>query len=67
VSATEYFHDHLHISHGLISEDTVFVTHWLSTKLLDPSAAYLITGKLPDSAASFQEDVEQLIGLLLAC
>jgi hypothetical protein len=27
VSATEYFHDHLHISHGLISEDTVFVTH----------------------------------------
>ena len=65
VSAIEYFHDHLKVTHGLISGDAVFITQQLSAKMLDPSAAYLLTGKLPDPAVTFEDDMEQLIHLLL--
>ena len=65
VSAIEYFHDHLKVTHGLISGDAVFITQQLSAKMLDPSAAYLLTGKLPDPAVTFEDDLEQLIHLLL--
>ena len=64
VSAIEYFHDHLKMTHGLISGDTVFVTQQLSAKMLDPSAAYLLSGRLPDPAVTFEDDMEQLIHLL---
>ena len=64
VSAVEYFHDHLKVTHGLISGDAVFITQQLSAKMLDPSAAYLLS-KLPDPAVTFEDDMEQLIHLLL--
>ena len=66
VCAVEYFHDHLRVAHGLISGDTVFVTQQLSAKLLDPFAAFLLTGKLCDPAMTFGDDIEQLIDLLLS-
>ena len=66
VCAVEYFHDHLRVTHGLISGDTVFVTQQLSAKLLDPSAAFLLTGKLCDPAMTFADDIEQLADLLLS-
>jgi hypothetical protein len=65
MSAVEYFHDHLNMSHGLICSDTVFVTQQLTAKLLDPLAAYLVTGKPPDSAVGLQSDLEQVTKLLL--
>ena len=66
VCAVEYFHDHLRVAHGLISCDTVFVTQQLSAKLLDPSAAVLLSGKLCDPAMTFADDIEQLADLLLS-
>ena len=52
VCTVEYLHDHLRVAHGLISCDTVFVTQQLSAKLLDPSAVFLLTGKLSEKAVS---------------
>ena len=66
VYAVEYFHDHLRMAHGLISGDTVFVTQELSAKLLDPSAAFLVTGKLWDPAMTFTDDIKQPADLLLS-
>jgi hypothetical protein len=43
----------------------VFVTQQLNAKLLDPLAASVVTGKLPDPAGSFQSDLEQLSKLLV--
>ena len=65
VCAVEYFHDHLRVAHGLISCDTVFVTQQLSAKLLDTSAAFLLTGKLSEKAVSCVGDIKQLIEILL--
>ena len=66
VCAVEYFHAHLSVAHGLINGDTVFVSQQLSAKMLDPSAAYLVTGILPDPAVTFADDIEQLVQLLLS-
>ena len=66
VCAVEYFHDQLRVAHGLISCDTVFITQQLSAKLLDPSAAFLLTGKLPENAVSCVGDIKQLVELLLS-
>ena len=66
VCAVEYFHDHLRVAHGLISCDTVFVTQQLSAKLLDPSAAFLLTGKLSQDAVSCVCDIKQLVEILLS-
>ena len=66
VCAVEYFHDHLRVAHGLISCDTVFVTQQLSAKLLDPSAAFLLTGKLSEHAVSCVGDIKQLVQILLS-
>ena len=65
VSAIEYFHDHLKATHGLISGDVVSITQQLSAEMLDPSAAYLLTGKLPDPAVTFEDGMQKLIHLLL--
>ena len=53
------------MGHGLINGDTVFVTQQLSAKMLDPSAAFLLTGKLSGRAVTFADDMEQLVHLLL--
>ena len=66
VCAVEYFHDHLRVAHGLISCDTVFVTQQLTAKLLDPSAAFLLTGKLSENAGSCVGDIKQLVEVLLS-
>ena len=66
VCAVEYFHDQLRVAHGLISCDTVFVTQQLSAKLLDPSAAFLLTGKLSENAVSCVDDIKQLVEILLS-
>ena len=66
VCAVEYFHNHLRVAHGLISCDTVFVTQQLSAKLLDPSAAFLLTGKLSEHAVSCVGDIKQLVEILLS-
>ena len=66
VCAVEYFHDQLRVAHGLISCDTVFVTQQLSAKLLDPSAAFLLTGKLSENAVSCVGDIKQLVEILLS-
>ena len=50
----------------MISCDTVFVTQQLSAKLLDPSAAFLLTGKLSDNAVSCVGDIKQLVEILLS-
>ena len=63
--AVEYFHDHLRVAHGLISGDTVFVTQQLSAKMLDPSAAFLLTGNVCEHAATLADDIRQLVHLLL--
>ena len=65
VCAVEYFNDHLRVAHGLISCDTVFVTQQLSAKLLAPSAAFLLTGKLSVNAGSCVGDIKQLVEVLL--
>ena len=65
VCAVEYFHDQLRVAHGLISCDTVFVSQQLSAKLLDPSAAFLLTGKLSEHAVSCVGDIKQLVEILL--
>ena len=52
VCAVKDFHEQLKVAHGLISCDTVFITQQLSAKLLDPSAAFLLTGKLSEIAVS---------------
>ena len=64
VCAVEYFHNQLSVAHGLISCDTVFVTQQLSAKLLDPSAAFLLTGKLSKHAVSCAGDIKQLVQIL---
>ena len=64
VCAVEYFHDQLTVSHGLISCDTVFVTQQLNAKLLDPSAAFLLTGKL--SSESRAGDIKSTVEILLS-
>jgi hypothetical protein len=64
VSAIDYFHNHLNTTHGLISGGTVFVTQQLSAKMLDPLSACLVTGKLPDPAVTFADDMEKVIDLL---
>ena len=64
VCAVEYFHDQLRASHGLISCDTVFVTQQLNAKLLDPSAAFLLTGKL--SSESRAGDIKSTVEILLS-
>ena len=66
VSAVEYFHEQLRVAHGLICCDTVFVTQQLSAKLLDPSAAFLLTGKLCEHAVSCADDIKQLVEILLS-
>ena len=66
VCAVEYFHDHLRVAHGLISCDTVFVTQQLSAKLLDPSVAFLLTGKLSENGVTFVGDIKQLVVTLLS-
>ena len=67
VCAVEYFHDHLRVSHGLISCDTVFVTQQLTAKLLEPSAAFLLTGKLPsEHVVSCAGDIKQTVKILLS-
>ena len=66
IYAVEYFHDHLRVPHGFINGDTVFVTQQLSAKLLDPSAAFLLTGKLSDPVVTFAGDIKQLVHLLLS-
>ena len=50
------------MAHGLISCDTV----QLSAKLFDPSAAFLLTGKLSEKAVSCVGDIKQLIEILLS-
>ena len=64
VCAVEYFHEQLslRVAHGLISCDTVFVTQQLRAKLLDPSAAFLLTG----NAVSCVGDIKQLVEILLS-
>ena len=59
-------HEQLRAAHGLISCDTVFVTQQLRAKLLDPSAAFLLTGKLSEHAASCVGDIKQLVEILLS-
>ena len=66
VCAVEYFHDHLRVVHGLINGDAVFITQQLSAKMLDPSAASLLTGKLSDPTVTFADDIKQLVHLLLS-
>ena len=66
VCAVDYFHNQLSVAHGLISCDTVFVTQQLSAKLLDPSAAFLLTGKLSEHAVSCAGDIKQLVQILLS-
>ena len=66
VSAVEYFHDHLIVAHGLISGETVFVTQQLSAKMLDPSAAFMLTGNLCEHAATLDDDIEQVVHVLLS-
>ena len=66
VCAVGYFHEQLRVSHGLISCDTVFVTQQLSAKLLDPSAAFLLTGKLCERAVSCAGDIQQLVEILMS-
>ena len=66
VCAVEYFHEQLTVAHGLITCDTVFVTQQLSAKLLDPSAAFLLTGKLYEHAVSCAGDIQQLVEILLS-
>ena len=65
VCAVEYFHDQLRVAHGLINCDTVFVSQQLSAKLLDPSAAFLLTGKLSEHF-SCVGDIKQLVEILLS-
>ena len=64
--AVEYLHGHLGVAHGLITGETVFVTRQLNAKLLDPSAAFLVTGKLSEHAATLANDMKQLVDLLLS-
>ena len=66
VCAVEYFHEQLIVAHGFISCDTVFVTQQLSAKLLDPSAAFLLTDKLCEHAVSCASDIKQLVEILLS-
>ena len=66
VCAVEYFHEQLRVAHGLISCDTVFVTQQLRAKLLDPSAAFLLTGKLSEHGVSCGGDIKQLVEILLS-
>ena len=66
VCAVEYFHEQLKVAHGLISCDTVFVTQHPRAKLLDPSAAFLLTGKLSEQAVSCVGDIKQLVEILLS-
>ena len=66
VCAVEYFHDHLGVAHGLISGQTVFVTRQLSAKMLDPSSAFLLTGKPSQHTATLANDIKQLVDLLLS-
>ena len=66
VCAVEYFHEQLRVAHGLISCDTVFVTQQLRAKVLDPSAAFLLTGKLSKNAVSCVGDIKQLVEILLS-
>ena len=66
VCAVEYFHEQLRVAHGLISCDTVFVAQQLRAKLLDPSAAFLLTGKLSEHAVSCVGDIKQLVEILLS-
>ena len=66
VCAVEYFHEQLRVAHGFISCDTVFVTQQLSSKLLDPSSAFLLTGKLCEHAVSCAGDIKQLVEILLS-
>ena len=67
VCAVEYFHDQLRVSHGLISCDIVFVTQQLRAKLLEPSAAFLLTGKLSSHpAVSCAGDIKQTVEILLS-
>ena len=54
------------VAHGLISCDTVFVTQQLRAKLLDPSAALLLAGKLSENAVSCGGDIKQLVEILLS-
>ena len=64
VSAIGYFHHHLEVTYGLLNGDIVFVTSELRAKLLDPSAVYVLTGKTPDPAITFEDDLVQLTSLL---
>ena len=66
VCAVEYFHNQLRVAHGLINCDTVFVSQQLSAKLLDPSAAFLLTGKLSEHAVSCVGDIKLLVEILLS-
>ena len=54
------------MAHGLIACDTVFVTQQLKAKLLDPSAAFLLTGRLSGHAVSCVGDIKQLVQILLS-
>ena len=65
-SVQRYFHDHLKMAHGLITGDTVFVTQQLSAKVLDPSAAFLVTCMVSDHAVTFTDDIKQLVDLVLS-
>ena len=66
VCAVEYFHEQLRMAHGLIRCDTVFVAQQLTAKLLDPSAAFLLTGKLCERAVSCAGDIQQLVEILVS-
>ena len=66
VCAVEYFHEQLRVAHGFISCDAVFVTQQLRAKRLDPSAAFLLTGKLSEHAVSCGGDIKQIVEILLS-
>jgi hypothetical protein len=65
VHAVDYFHHHLKVPHGLIRTETVFITSQMTAKVLDPIAAFLVTGETQDIGALFEDDIKQLVGILL--
>lgn len=60
MSAVDYLHHHVTVSHGLFNSDVVFFTSDMTAKILDPVAALLTTSSITRPYHTVGQDVKDL-------